>query len=40
MFQDLADEKGWDMPDVLMEENTLHLDISYQPLIFFPLIFQ
>ena len=40
LFQDLADEKGWDMPDVLMEEDTLDLDISYQPHIFFPLIFQ
>ena len=40
VFQELADEKGWDKPDLLMEENTLNLDVFYQPIIYIPLIFQ
>lgn len=40
VFQTLGDEKGWDMPDLQMEDKTLSINMSYQPIIFVPLIFQ
>ena len=40
VFQDLADDKDWDKPDLLMEEKTVNLDVFYQPIIYIPLIFQ
>ena len=31
LFQELAEAKAWDMPDILMEEAEIHLDVGVSP---------
>jgi DNA-binding response OmpR family regulator len=40
IFQDIAEQKGWDIPDITMKEITHTISIAERKIIFLPLLLQ